>query len=315
MSNGTAVATREAGRSSLQVFLDKMAPKAMQALSDKMDPDAFMLGVETAIRKTPRLLQCTESSLFIAIATCAEAGLVPLYDLAYLIPRYNKDQNAYEAHFQFGYKGLIDMLLRSGRVSSVDSDAACEGDEFSYRRGLDPDIHHVPLLTVEERPETYFYAIAWPTDPNARPWFEVMSNAQVEHVRKTSADAKSLAWKYHRRQMGRKTVIRRLCNYIPLRADDRRLLERDDEAAFDFDQSEGREVEGATRTEKIENMLGEEDLGEPEELSIAQMEVRAEIGVKDREAIFEKLGIEKAADDPDRYAAELQKIIDAKEGT
>lgn len=52
----------------------------------------------------------------------------------------------------------------------------------------------------------------------------------------------------------------------------------------------------------------------PEEPSIAKREALAGIGVKDREAIFERLGIEDAGDDPDAYAAELDKIIAAKEG-
>jgi len=325
--NGTAVATREAGRSSLQVFLDKMQPKAVQALAGKMDPDAFMLGIETAIRKTPKLLQCSESSLFIAIATLAEAGLVPLYDLGYLIPRYNRDASTYEAHAQFGYKGLIDMLLRSGRVAGVDSEIVHEGDEFAYQRGLSPDIYHVPALSVGEKPVTHIYAIAWPTDPNAKPWFEVMTHAQVEHIRKVSADAKSPAWRNHWGQMARKTAIRRLCNYIPLRADDRKLLERDDEAAFDFD-GHPEPIEGATRTERVEKMLAADDeplddeyleggvleLDSVEgELSIAKLEALAGIGVKDRDAIFERLGIEEAGDNPDAYAAELRGIIAARQ--
>ena len=313
MSNGN-VATAVQPGAGLTGFLERLRPKMVGALADKMDPDAFLLAIETAIRKTPKLRECSELSMFIACAQCAEAGLIPLHDLAYLIPRFNRDSNQMEAHYQSGYKGLIHLVRRDGQFSDVEARLVHEGDHFYYRLGLNPDIDHVPLLTMDTRMVTHAYAIAWPTSETGHTMFEVMSFEQIEHVRKTAADDRSPAWKNYWGQQARKTVLRRLCNYLPLRETTRKFIEQDDETSFPelerAPETETVPAQNLSRTEQVRQQIaGTPEPAQDSADSTGQLEIQAGIGPKDRESICEKLGIESPVHDGPKYRAELERLI------
>lgn len=314
MSNGntTEVVTQV---SPLSQLLKNLRPRATAALVEKMDPDAFLVAIETAVRKNPKLMQCSEESLFSACAQCADLGLIPLYDLAYLIPR------AGEVTLQLGYKGLIHLVRSSGQFSDVEARLVHEGDHFNYRLGLNPDIDHVPQLTMDTRIVTHAYAIAWPTDKTARPMFEVMSFEQIEHVRTTAADERSPAWRNYWGQQARKTVLRRLCNYLPLRETTRKFIEQDDETSFpELDRADA--IEGVpdpqlSRTEQVRHQIvssanSVEPAPESSETgdSIVSLEIQAGVGPSDRDALCERLGIESPVhhDEP-KYTAELERLI------
>jgi recombination protein RecT len=205
------------GADTVRNALERLKPELALALPRHLTPDRLVRVAMTAIRTTPRLLECDRTSLFAAIVTCAQLGLEPdgVLGQAYLVP--------FKGRVQFipGYKGLIALARNSGEISSIQAHEVCARDKFAYAYGLNEHLDHVPA--EGERGEiTHFYAYARFKDGGHI--FEVMTRADVETVRNRSEGwqayqakrIKSTPWAEHFVQMGRKTLIRRLANYLPL---------------------------------------------------------------------------------------------------
>jgi len=172
----------------------------------------------TAMSRQPLLMHCTKESILLAIIEMGQLGLEPgALGQCYLIPFYNKKKKTYEAVFMPGYRGLIKLARDSGAVTNITAEVVYEHDEFDYRLGLKPMLHHKPILTDsdEERGEIkYFYAIAWAKEgPEI---FEVMSKEQVDGIRKRSKAATQGPWVTDYIEMGRKTVIKRITKKLDL---------------------------------------------------------------------------------------------------
>src|SRR5690606_21449268 len=99
-----------------------------------------------------------------------------------------------------------------------------EGDEFVYEYGLRPQLVHRPDPTGQGE-MTHVYAIAWLRD--ADPIFEVMTREEVERIRKRSKAADNGPWVTDYEAMARKTVVKRLCKYLPLSPEAEAAIEAD----------------------------------------------------------------------------------------
>ncbi|WP_202630600.1 recombinase RecT, partial [Deinococcus alpinitundrae] len=87
----------------------------------------------TEFRKNPMLKECTPESLLGAVMQAAQVGLEPdALGSAYLVPYYNKNKNVKEVQLQIGYKGLIELVRRSGQVTSIVANEVYENDEFDF---------------------------------------------------------------------------------------------------------------------------------------------------------------------------------------
>jgi recombination protein RecT len=80
--------------------------------------------------------------------------------------------------------------------------------------GAEPVLRHKPLVEDDGGEVTHAYAVAFFLDGSTQ--FEVMTRAQLEHVRKSSRSGASGPWAQHFEEMARKTVVRRLAKYLPL---------------------------------------------------------------------------------------------------
>lgn len=187
-------------------FMSKMDEAIQSALPTHVVKSAFCRAVQTALRKNPKLMQCTPASLGSAISDSAQFGLI-IGLTGHLVP-YGK-----EATLLIDYKGLLDMAYRNERVASIDCDVICENDEFSYTKGDKPNLTHKPNLRERGKPYAA-YAIAWLKDSD-RPIFVVLSNDEIEKVRDSSRAGKSGPWVDWWEEMAKKTALKRLCKIIP----------------------------------------------------------------------------------------------------
>lgn len=182
-----------------------------QVLPKHVSAERLMQVAFSAVRTTPKLLNCKSDSLIGAIVQCAQLGLEPNTALGhcYLIPF--KD----EAQIIVGYKGLIDLARRSGQIVSIAAHVVHENDEFEYEYGLDQKLRHVPADTDERGQITHAYAVAHFKDGGHA--FEVMSLGDIHSVMlKTQSRGNYGPWKDHFPEMARKTAIRRLSKFLPL---------------------------------------------------------------------------------------------------
>ena len=226
----TAVAA--AGKpKTLKDYVQQMIPEIQKALPSVMTPERFTRIVLSALSTTPKLQECTPSSFLGAMMTAAQLGMEPNTPLgqAYLTPRWNGKKQTNECTFQLGYKGLIDLAYRSGQVSTIAAHTVYQNDEFSYELGLEPKLHHVPAMTGRGD-AIGFYALYKTKDGGFG--FEVMSVEDARaHAQRFSEAAKkgysSSSWDTNFEEMAKKTVLKKVLKYAPLKTEFMREIAQD----------------------------------------------------------------------------------------
>lgn len=122
-----------------------------------------------------------------------------------------------ECQFQLGYKGLIDLAYRSGEVSIIQAHTVYENDEFQYELGLDPKLRHIPAKSNRGKPVAYYAMFKTKDDGYG---FQVMSIEEVnEHARKFSKSFGNGPWQTNFDEMAKKTVLKKVLKYAPLKSD------------------------------------------------------------------------------------------------
>ena len=133
---------------SVQDLLKRMAPEIQRALPKHLDADRIARIALTEMRKNPKLLSCSNTSLLGAIMTSAQLGLEPgALGHVYLIPYYNSKTKSMEVQLQIGYKGMLDLVRRSGEITSISAHTVHENDEFEFEYGLNEKLRHIPNMS------------------------------------------------------------------------------------------------------------------------------------------------------------------------
>lgn len=221
------IATKNNTSKTMQGYVKKMEGEIAKALPSVMTPERFTRIVLSAISANPKLGECTPESFLGAMMTSAQLGLevnTPLGQ-AYVLPYSNKGTQ--EAQFQLGYKGLIDLAYRSGEVEVIQAHIVYENDEFEYEYGLDPKLTHKPASSNRGN-ATKVYAMF--KTKSGGFGFEVMSMDDVRnHAAKYSkAYGSSFSpWKTNFEEMAKKTVLKRVLKYAPLKSDFVRAVVQD----------------------------------------------------------------------------------------
>lgn len=222
-------------------------------------------------------MKCTPQSLLFSMMTAAELGLDVggVLGQAYLVPFWNRKANGgkggYEAQFIPGYKGLINLARRSGKISLVESRLVRQGDTFELEFGLHPKVVHVPNYKSSLGDVLGAYCIARVTGED--PLVEWMTRSDLDGIKARSKsrdrDGNIVGpWITDEAQMQRKTVIRRTMNYVPMSPELERAIEIGDQAeyadampSFESDEniaigeSDAEQSEEPTRTSVLKDKL------------------------------------------------------------
>lgn len=197
--------------------------KAIQSCLPKhMTPERMCRIAVQTISKSEKLQKCSPQSLVAAIVEASSLGLeIDVRGQAYLVP-YGTTVTLIP-----GYKGLMDLAYRSGRVANIYAETVYENDDFVYELGLAPKLTHKPNLDERGKLRAV-YAVARLKD--ADPVFVVLGKKDVEKVRKASKASDSGPWQSWEEEMWKKTAIRRLCKYLPLSPEMQRAVAIDEAA-------------------------------------------------------------------------------------
>lgn len=218
--NAIATAPKSEIRDWLQS--DALKNQITQALPKICTPDRFMRVLFTSMQRVPKLMQCTKSSLLNAFITCSQMGIEPDGIRAHLIPYGSTCQLIID------YKGIVELALRSGKISNIHADVVCENDEFEYDMG---EIKKHKPNFKGNRGEMYaVYSIARFKDGTSQSC--VMTKAEVESIRKCSKAGNTGAWKDFYNEMAKKTAFKRLSKWLPLSPEVRDAIAKDDEVEF-----------------------------------------------------------------------------------
>lgn len=234
--------------------------------SVKLTAERFVRQALTLCSENPKLLQCTQRSLIAGMMRAAELGLQlnGVLGQAYLIPYYNSKAKGYEATFQVGYRGLIDLSFRSGRVAAFPLHTVYEKEPFEVHLGTTNKLLHTPLPPKERgEPIGYYGAIIYISGGND---FQFLYREEVEdHMRKYAQgfDRASSPWQTAFEAMAQKTAAKKLCKRAPLSPETQQAALLDDYG------EQGLLVEkvgdGESSTDALDRMLPDDQVPEPQE--------------------------------------------------
>lgn len=190
------------------------ADKFAEAMPAVMTRERFMRIAIGAIRRNPKLLECDPLSLMGSLLVAAQLGFevnTPLGQF-YLIPRWNKNTQRMEADGQIGYKGWLDLVDRTGMVTSMTAEVVYEKDRFVYRLGDDPKIEHEPSLGDRGKAIAYYVSIRL---SNGGTFRKVLSRSDVNLYRARSKTPNAGPWVSDYDAMALKTTFLRLVTWLP----------------------------------------------------------------------------------------------------
>jgi recombination protein RecT len=130
----------------LREMVEQMSPAVKAALPAVMTPERFTRIALSALSANPALQKSTPQSFLAAMMTAAQLGLEPNTPLgqAYLIPFKNHGQM--ECQFQLGYKGYIQLAIRSGFYKKLNVTAIKEGELIRF----DPLNEEIEVNIIED---------------------------------------------------------------------------------------------------------------------------------------------------------------------
>lgn len=152
--NNSLTQTQDNKKVSFSNFLTNqfVKQKIIETVGGK-DSQKFMTSILSAVTNNPTLQECDQMS----VLNCAFLGqalnLVPSPQLGqyYMVPFKNTKKGIKEAQFQLGYKGYIQLAIRSGYYKKINVVAIKEGELVKY----DPleEILEVRLIANDEQRE------------------------------------------------------------------------------------------------------------------------------------------------------------------
>jgi len=220
--SGEIVKKQKGPMATIQGLLVSQRAQIEMALPRHMSTDRLIRVSMTALRRTPKLLECTTTSLLGAIISAAQLGLETDGALghAYLVP-FKK-----ECQLVIGYRGMIDLARRSGQILSISARIVYENDKFEYSYGLDEKLDHIPAMDGRGSPIAA-YAVARIVGGGYQ--IEVLSMEQLRKAQQaSSASYKGCPWEAYWDEMARKTAVRRLFKYLPVSVELQRAVGLDD---------------------------------------------------------------------------------------
>lgn len=204
------------------------------ALPRHLTADRFIRVALNATMRQPELLECTRESFFRALLDLSAYGLEPDGRRAHLIPfrrkvegENGKTHYVKDIQLIIDYKGVAELVRRSGDVSYIHVDVVYENDEWEFEYGSGASLKHRP--NMEDRGEKVKAIYSFVKLKDGSEDFIVMSRSEVEKIRKRSKAATSGPWVTDWEEMAKKTVFRRHSKWLPLSPEVRDAVEHDDE--------------------------------------------------------------------------------------
>lgn len=133
--------------------------------------------------------------------------------------------------YQLGYKGMIAMSLRSGKVINVRSSLVYQNDEWDYYEDETGQHYiHRPKFEKDRGEEVCGYSIF--TDKNSRPNIHVMETSHINEIKKLvlARMKNGSPWsnKLFEPEMRKKSVVRRHWKYEPMSIDIAEAIENEE---------------------------------------------------------------------------------------
>lgn len=193
--------------------------------------ERFISSLMSAVQTNQTLQKCTNGSLVNAALLGYTLNLSPSPQLGYFYMVPYNNHGTMEAQFQLGYKGILQLAMRSGQYRKINAVPIKEGEFVSYNP-LDESIEVNIIQDPEKReqaPTIGYYAMFEYSNGFRKEMY--WSKGQMEaHARRYSKSYGSGPWKTEFDKMACKTMLRQLLGHYG-------IMSLDMETAYFADQS------------------------------------------------------------------------------
>lgn len=193
----------------------KMKGDIESKLLNNIDFEKFQNKAINVFNSNDDFKHCEVMSFINAMVECTSLNLEPnsVLGQAYLVPV--KFEDSYKVELQIGYKGMIELAYRSGKIKNLYANEVKSNDEFYIDYGLEQKLVHRPCL-VGDRGDVIGYYAVYHLEPRGYNFLFMSVNEVKEHSNKYLSSFGSSLWEREFDAMARKTVIKKLLKYAPL---------------------------------------------------------------------------------------------------
>ena len=191
----------------LDIFL-RGQEKAIRDLAPKyVNTKRLLALVLTASMRDTKIAKSTKESIILFCKKCAEygtdrVGAGGMWPVAY----WNKEKKAYEMVAIPDGRLMVEKTKQAKAITHASADIVFANDRFSYERGMEPKLTHIPTLGNRGEPIAAYCVY---TLPSGEKDFVVMTWQEVLDIRNRSKAKDSGPWVTDLLEMAKKTVIKR----------------------------------------------------------------------------------------------------------
>ena len=239
------------GKNSLKTMVndERTKKKFQEMLGNKAQ--GFLVSLVNTIGGNSQLQQADPNSVLKAgaIAATLDLPIDPNLGFAYIVPYNNKGKN--EAQFQMGYKGFIQLAIRSGQYRKINVAELYEGQFISY----DPITDTLEYDINNKISDTVTHYIAYFKTVNGFDKYNVMSKDEIiNHAKKFSKtySSKYSPWVTNFESMAKKTVLKLLLSKFGILSIEMQIAQKADQAVIKEIDGDNIEVEYVDGNENID---------------------------------------------------------------
>ena len=135
MAVQNSLANRQVKSTGFTAYLTQDAVKnQINSVIGGKDGQKFISAIVSAVNNNPMLSECSNSSILSGALLGYSLDLSPSPQLGqyYLVPFNDRNRNIKVAQFQLGYKGYIQLAIRSGQYKKINVLAIKEGELIRF---------------------------------------------------------------------------------------------------------------------------------------------------------------------------------------
>jgi len=257
--------------------LDAHRDEIAKSLPDHISPERFMRSAWMVTKDTFGIGDADRSSIFNACARAAHDGLILDGREAALVVFKTKVGNSWIKKAQYipMVAGIMKKVRQSGQILKLSAQVVYSKDPFTYNPAVDDVPQHDPEWFGDRGDPVGVYAVAKLKDGSHV--VEIMRKSEIEAIKNRSKAKDNGPWVTDPMEMWRKTVIKRICKYLPTSADLEKTLDVDNEMYEDsIKPQEMMDVTPAGEVDSIEEQANPEKKPRKRRSKAAEKVVEAE---------------------------------------